>query len=405
MKFLRTVSTGRLLAVISAIVVAIGGGAAIAVAATGGGPVPKREPLAAAVHHALAAPQVKGISADISFTNNLIDSSDFAGQLRDPILQGASGRLWLSNGGRLRLELQSENGDTQVVVDHHRFWISDAAQSTVYEGTLPAEKSASKSPTAHGVPAIAQIQSEITRLMRHVDLTGAEPTDVAGRPAYRVAISPKHDGGLLGSMALAWDAARGVPLQIAVYARGNSTPVLALKATSISYGTIPASDFDVAPPAGDKVIRLAAGGGSNPTAPMAAHGTRGHGKPSRATGVAAVAKRVPFTLDAPKTLVGLPRHAVSLMAFGRTPAAVVTYGENLGGMAVIEQAAKGGGGAAQAKVGLDGLSLPPVSINGAPGQELSTALGTVIRFTRGGVTYTVIGSVPATAAELAARGL
>ena len=52
-----------------------------------------------------------------------------------------------------------------------------------------------------------------------------------------------------------------------------------------------------------------------------------------------------------------------------------------------------------------GLSLPTVSINGATGQELDTALGTVVRFTRGGVTYTVIGSVPAAAAEAAARGL
>ena len=34
-----------------------------------------------------------------------------------------------------------------------------------------------------------------------------------------------------------------------------------------------------------------------------------------------------------------------------------------------------------------------------------TALGTVVRFERGGVTYTVLGSVPAAAAEAAARGL
>ena len=38
-------------------------------------------------------------------------------------------------------------------------------------------------------------------------------------------------------------------------------------------------------------------------------------------------------------------------------------------------------------------------------RELSTALGSMVRFTRGGVAYTVIGSVPATAAELAAKGL
>ena len=52
-----------------------------------------------------------------------------------------------------------------------------------------------------------------------------------------------------------------------------------------------------------------------------------------------------------------------------------------------------------------GLSLPTVSINGATGRELATALGTLVRFTRGGVSYTVIGSVPPVAAEAVARAL
>ena len=52
-----------------------------------------------------------------------------------------------------------------------------------------------------------------------------------------------------------------------------------------------------------------------------------------------------------------------------------------------------------------GSSLPKISINGASGQELDTALGTVLRFQRGGVDYTVLGSVPPTAAEAAARAL
>jgi hypothetical protein len=46
-----------------------------------------------------------------------------------------------------------------------------------------------------------------------------------------------------------------------------------------------------------------------------------------------------------------------------------------------------------------------VSINGATGQELATPLGTVVRFTRGGVAYTVLGSVAPYAAETASRAL
>src|ERR1700733_798566 len=259
LRFLRTASTRRLLATIAGTVAVIAGGTAIAVAATSSGPVPKAQPLAGAVHQALSAPKLTGISANISFTNNLIDSSDFTGQGSDPILQGASGRLWLSDDGRLRIELQSDNGDAQVVVDHRSFWISDPTQNVVYEGTLAAGHAGQHPSGQHGVPSIASIQSFLTRLMGRVNLSGAQPTDVAGRPAYQVTVSPKHDGGLLGSAQLAWDATMGVPLQFAIYARGNTTPVVELKATGISYGAIPASDFNVSPPAGAKVVRLGTG--------------------------------------------------------------------------------------------------------------------------------------------------
>jgi outer membrane lipoprotein-sorting protein len=407
MKFLRTVSTGRLLAMIAGLVIAIAAGTAIAVAAAGPGPVPPAEPLATAVHGALAAPPVTGISADISFTNNLIDSTDFTGSDTDPILQGATGRLWLSND-RLRLELQSDNGDAQIVIDHGSFWISDPAAQTVYEGTLPADKTEAKPKSAQGgVPTIAAIQSDLTRLMRRVNVSGAIPSDVAGHAAYTVDVSPKHDGGLLGSAQLAWDAVRGVPLRVAIYARDNSTPVLELKATNISYGSVPASDFAISPPAGDKVVKISSAGHQTAAA-AAAHRTR-HRRRAPASGVSAVAGRVPFALAAPKSLVGLPRHVVSLLSWGGKPAALITYGENVGGIAVIEQTAdakgaaqgtgpnQGGGGS--------GLSLPTVSINGATGQELDTALGTMVSFTRAGISYTVIGSVPSTAADLAARAL
>jgi hypothetical protein len=46
-----------------------------------------------------------------------------------------------------------------------------------------------------------------------------------------------------------------------------------------------------------------------------------------------------------------------------------------------------------------------VQINGITGQQLQTALGTVVRFTRGRVAYTVIGSVTPATADAVARGL
>jgi hypothetical protein len=411
MKFLRTASTGRLLAVIAGLVIAIGAGTAIAVAATGAGPVPQSKPLAASVHDALTAAPVKGITADITFTNNLISSDDLPGETADPLLQGTRhGRVWLSDDGRLRIELQGDNGDANLVVNKSSFWVSDPMQKTVYEGTLPADKSGAdrgKDATAHRIPTVAQIQSRLTRLMTHVDVGGAQtsdPGDVAGRPAYSVSVSPKHSGGLLGQAQVAWDAVTGVPLRIAIYARGNPTPVMALSATNISYGQISDSDLNITPPSGDKVVKVSSAD-QHAAAAQTAGAARAKARHAQVSGLAAVARHVPFTLGAPAALAGLPRADVSLLDWGGKPAALVTYGKGLGGIAVIEQSSAGQTAPGGSGSGTGGLNLPSVSINGATGQELATPLGTVVRFTRAGVAYTVLGSVAPYAAETAARAL
>ncbi|MBV8941453.1 MAG: hypothetical protein JO240_06955, partial [Solirubrobacterales bacterium] len=261
MRFLRTASTRRLLGVIGAVAAAIAACAAVAVAATSGGPVPRREPLARAIHQALNAPAVSGITARVTFTNNLIGSSQIQGT--DPLLQGATGRLWYAPAAHeLRIELQSTNGDAQVLVHNRSFWMYDPSLQTVYEGTLPALVRSRAHPRGQEqIPSVNEIQSGISRLAQHLSLSGARPGDIAGEPAYTVRVAPRQGGGLLSAIQLGWDAVRGVPLQFAVYARGDSTPVLELSATNISFGRVAVSNFAITPPAGTKVVRLSSAHG------------------------------------------------------------------------------------------------------------------------------------------------
>jgi hypothetical protein len=397
MRFLRTVSTQRLLAIFAGLILAVAAGTAIAVAASNGGPVPPRESLAKALHQAATAPTISGITARITFTNHLIDSTDIQGS--DPLLNGASGRLWVSPAShQMRLELQGQNGDAQVVVADGAFSIYDPTSDTLYKGKLPRQ--GSKTQKSEPIPTVAEIQRNLNQLMQQVNLVGPLPRNVAGQPAYKVEVSPKHDGGLLGDVQLAWDAARGIPLGIAIYSRDSSSPVLELKATDISYGPVASGDLSIKAPAGTKVVKVS---------PSADHAAKAHGKKRHAevSGPAAVQSHLPFTLAAPDTLVGLPRQSVELLDWGGDPAALVTYGQGLGGIAVIEQSAQGQHSQQPQSGSGDhaGLSLPTVSINGHSGQELATALGTVIRVRSGTVDYTVLGSVPPTAAEAAAKEL
>ena len=75
------------------------------------------------------------------------------------------------------------------------------------------------------------------------------------------------------------------------------------------------------------------------------------------------------------------------------------YGERMGAIVVLQHEA------GRQDAGEGEFELPEINIDGATGTEIATPLGTVVRFERGGVAYTVLGSVPPPAVENAARGL
>jgi outer membrane lipoprotein-sorting protein len=362
--FLRRASLSRLLLLCGVVV------------AVGIGPTPPAKPLAGAVHDALSAPKVSGVSARIELTNHLLEGADLtsgggeASQLSsNPLLSGASGRLWIGSDGRARLELQSEKGDTQILYDRHNVSLYDASTNTLYRYTPPPESGGdgdqntgsggSGSTGSHGkIPTVAEIEEHIARAGRHADISAATPTDVAGQAAYTVRVSPKENGGLIGGTELSWDAVHGVPLRAAVYSTTSASPVIELAATEISYGPVDSSTLDFKPPADAKVQDV--------TLPT---------KPSTGTGSAASGE------DKPK---------------------VTVHGEGLGSIVLAESPVKAGdreSGASQ----LEGLQK--VDINGTKASELPTQLGTLLSFERTGMRYLLVGSVTPGAIETFARGL
>ncbi len=420
--FLRRLPLSRLL-LLCATVLAVGIGATALAVALGTGPVPPPKPLAQAVHDALAAPPVDGVSARIQLTDHLLEGASLASQsgagggpATSPLLTGASGRLWISGDGRVRLELQAEHGDTQIFYDGHTISLYDAASNSLYRYTPPPQDSGegnageSSSGTGtqapsdqHQIPTVAAIQEAIVHIMRHANLSGATPTDVAGQPAYAVRISPSRNGGLVGGAELAWDADHGVPLRLAVYSTQSSSPVLELTATEISYGAVPSSVFAFTPPADAKVTEI-----EPPSAHAHARGGASNQTPTHERGLAAVQAAVPFALDAPPTLAGMTRDEVGGAQINGHAAALITYGEGLGGIAVLESTAQRSGETAKQPAEEAGGflgELPKVALPGASASELPTPLGTLLSFQRAGVEYVLVGSVTPTTLQEAAKGL
>jgi len=395
-KNLRTLSTTRLLTVLAASCILLVGGAVVAVAARGGGgatPAPK--PLAQAIHDSLAAAKPSGLSARISFTNKLFPTGALTGVTGSALMSGADGRIWVNaNGGRL--ELQSTAGDVQLTWNDTKATLYDASSNTAYTFDIPKQKAdaAGTTTATHAAPTVDQITSFLTEFTKHWTVSDAQPSNVGGKEAYTVDVSPSHDGGLLGKAELAWAAFNGAPLKVAIYAQGASSPTLALEASDVSFAAVPDSDINVAPPAGAKIVDL--------SSQASGTGTKA-GDSQPITGLAAVQAAAGFTVTAPDTLVGLPRQDVRLGGPADARAALVVYGQGLGAIIVVERAKDASGGGTAGALG----SLPTVSLDGGAvtGHELATQLGTVLTWDRSGVTNILAGSVPSAAAEQAASSL
>jgi outer membrane lipoprotein-sorting protein len=400
MRRLRHASTRRLTAIVAATAALVLTAGIAQATLTGSGPVPAPKALANAILDAFNAPEPDGVTARIHFTNKLLAAGSLPGRAASPLAAGADGRLWIAKDGRFRLELQSDAGDAQIVSDGKRVTVYDSTSNTVYRLTLPDETSEAAKPKDHEKLTLDKIQKTLDRLAKYWTVSGADPTSTAGQPTYTVRISPKDDGGLLGAAEVAWDAVRGAPLRAAVYAQGQTDPVLELKADEISYGAVSDADVSATPPAGAKVTDL------SPKAAEKHSGAGEHKKDKHVevTGADAVQRSLDFKLAAPDELAGLPRKEVRLVDIDGEKGALSIYGEGMGAIGVFQHKAEKAA-ADEKKRGEDELRLPEINIDGATGSELATALGTVVTFERGGVSYVVAGSVPPVAAENAARGL
>jgi outer membrane lipoprotein-sorting protein len=86
-------------------------------------------------------------------------------------------------------------------------------------------------------------------------------TIVAGRDAYELAIAPRSSQSLVGRILIAIDAKTHLPLRVQVFARGQSSPALAIGFTSLSFARPAASNFPFTPPPGAHVKTVRLGGG------------------------------------------------------------------------------------------------------------------------------------------------
>jgi outer membrane lipoprotein-sorting protein len=304
-------------------------------------------------------------------------------------------RVWYGGEERFRAELQGENGDRIFVQDGERAWAYDGATNTLKTGKQPSE------PQPSTPPGPAEIDRMLTELAPTSELTQGSPVRYAGREAYVLTLSPRDEASTLVERGRAFiDAETYLPLQLSLYAEGRPEPVFSWRVSSLEVGPVPNGLFDFQVPPGAEVKPLdERPDGRDPEVPAGA-------KPREFETVEEAQRLVDFEIEELPNPPG--GRELTGVYFKGSDGVVLTYGSGWGTV-VLAQGPHEQGAVPPRSTTTDGgedLALPTVDLGGGVrATELSTPVGTGLRWSAGGVSYVLAGSVPASELERAAREL
>lgn len=170
--------------------------------------------------------------------------------------------IWYASPTRFRLAEQGSLSETDLRRDGSRVWLWNSRTQTATRLLLPGQargRTGSIRPLPAGpLSSPAAISALLAVAGRSTAITVGQNVTVAGRPAYQLVIKPRTSKSLIGRIDIAIDAARHIPVQLAVFARGAAQPSVQIGYTSLSFGQPAGSNFSFSPPPGAKVRTVSA---------------------------------------------------------------------------------------------------------------------------------------------------
>jgi outer membrane lipoprotein-sorting protein len=164
--------------------------------------------------------------------------------------------IWYRDPQHIRVAEQVPAGETDLRLDGRTLWVWDSKTQTATKYELPARGSqAGYGAGSQPVPEVPQ--SAAAQLLKAIGPTTVVSVQrnvyVAGQAAYQLSLVPRSSKSLVGSVLIAIDASRHIPLRVEVYPRGSSTVAYSIGFTALSFGTPAASNFSFTPPPGATV--------------------------------------------------------------------------------------------------------------------------------------------------------
>ncbi len=196
--------------------------------------------------------------------------------------------IWYRDPQHVRVAEPVQAGETDLRLNGRTLWVWNSKTQTAtrytlpdhFSGVPPVKGNGLVPPDSHqGFSAVGNSvpdtpQAAATQLLKAVGPTTVVSVQrnvyVAGRAAYQLSLVPRSSKSLVGSVLIAVDAARHIPLRVEVYARASSALAYSIGFTALTFGTPAASNFSFTPPAGATVHHVTV-----PGSPQAARASLG----------------------------------------------------------------------------------------------------------------------------------
>ncbi|TWP35289.1 LolA family protein [Leekyejoonella antrihumi] len=186
-------------------------------------------------------------------------------------------RVWYAAPHSSRIAIMGSASETDAITNGTDAWLWQSAGKTVQHLRLAPDPHRMTTdhlkPTPNPLPGGAAAMTPqglatwaLGMLAPTTRVTTTSDVRVAGRSAYQLTFAPKTSATRIGSVRVAIDAAKHVPLRVQVFARGAGKPAISAGFTSVDFSVPAASRFAFTPPPGSKVTQV-----TPPAGPPKAH--------------------------------------------------------------------------------------------------------------------------------------
>jgi len=178
-------------------------------------------------------------------------------------------RVYQNGADQSRVQVQDTMSERNLIRNGADLWLYDSADNTATHTTLPADAEPAAPEKSYTPGELAE--TFLAEVTPSTIVSLGENTEVAGRGAYELVLTPNTDDTLVASVAIAVDAETGLPLRVQVEAQDATEPAISVGFTSLSLQAPAADLFAFTPPDGATVTEETLPATDGPTGKDGSH--------------------------------------------------------------------------------------------------------------------------------------